>query len=393
MNSHDNKQSHVNTSEQHNMSYHLSQPVLDLEGSHLFRYLSELDPRRANNAKGGDLKGKIILPSHIINDNLHFILSTCLSSSGTDRDHHPHSSLIHVVRKMDDNRRNRDKETVPTEQHWRQEFQVINKEVYIRNNKSVADEKRGPIPDLDKICPVKENIITLDGHPTSINLALLLLKTEAKARNEELHLDRFLEHQVSDEHVRKSLRNTKERNKLKIKLEIFDTHGSPIGVAWSKTINNSASTTCGPLSIHDVTPLKSCSEGGRKVIMISEFTLAKDVKPRFQLYDQQGTHLAEQEEWLLTQPNEKEVRVRRDTIIFMTPKQNKADQIFLKRLIVKLVLVRQSDGVISSTKPIFELVPHDYHVGTCLLCHYHPDGEQCALPKIIRAHPGTKRRL
>ena len=143
------------------MSGRASLPVLELEGSHLFRYLSELDPRRGNNAKGGYLKGKIILPPHIIKDNPRFTLSTCLSSSSDascpGADHYPHSSLIHVVRKMDDNRRNRDKETVPHPQLWKQEFQVINKEVYIKNNKSAADEKRGPIPDLDKICPVKGN--------------------------------------------------------------------------------------------------------------------------------------------------------------------------------------------------------------------------------------------
>ena len=128
-------------------------------------------------------------------------------------------------------------------------------------------------------------------------------------------------------------------------------------------------------------------------MIISEFTLAKDVKPRFQLYNQQGSHLAEQEMLMLTQPHEQDVIIRRDTITFMTPRQNKADQIFLQNLIIKLVLERQSDGVVSSTKPVFEVVPHDFHVDVCLLCDHHPDGGKCALPKIVRAQPGIKRRL
>ena len=380
----------------HNMSKPLVHlPVLELESTHLFRYLSELDPRRNNSGKGGYLTGRITLPPQMLKHDLRLVLSTCLyDTQCTDGQstHEPHSSLIHVIHKKG-NRREHAKETVPNKEHWRREFQLIGKDVYVTNTTSVADEGRTAIPDVDKICSLKGNTITLDGQPSSLHLVLIQLKTEHKARGEELHLDHFLKHQVQNAETRKILQDVRGRNRVKIRLEVFDKHGSLLGTTLSGVITNSSSSVCGPLDIHDVTPLRSCSKGGRKIIMISEFVLAKDVKPAFQLYDKDGNRLIGQEEEMLAQPCEGEISVRRGTITFMTPPQDKADLIMLNKNLVRLVLRRQSDGVISTSKPIFEITPHDFHEGICLLCDYGLDGGERHIPKIVHAQPGVKRRV
>ena len=370
-------------------------PVLELESTHLFRYLSELDPRRNNSGKGGYLTGRITLPPQMLKDDLRLILSTCLYETHCADEsftREPHPSLIHVIHKKG-NRRDHAKETVPNAKHWRREFQLIGKDIYVLNNTSAADEGRTAIPDIDKICSLKGNTITLDGQHSSLHLALIQLKTEHKARGEELHLDHFLEHQVKNAETRKILQDVRGRNKVKIRLEIFDKHGKLLGAALSGIITNSSSSICGPLNIHDVTPLKSCSRGGRKIIIIPEFVIARDVKPTFQLYDKDGKHLVDQEEEMLTQPNEEKLSIRRSTITFITPPQDKADSIMLKKYLIRLVLKRQSDGVTSTNKPIFEITPHDFYDGLCLLCDYDLDGGRRNIPKVIHAQPGVKRRI
>ena len=371
-------------------------PVIEIESTHLYRYLSELDPRGPRSAKGGYLKGHILFPPHILKDNPTFRLSTCLSGISqltNQAEDGPHSSLIHIIHKGKHNRRDRGKEPVPHSGHWKQEFQIIEGDVYVKNNTSPADESRDPIPAMVKVCSLAGNTISLDGRQASLHLALILLKTEHKARGEDLHLDQFLLHQVHSEEVRRILQNPRERNIARIKLEVFDAKNTIIGVAYSGPIINSSSSLCGSLDIRDVTPLKSCARGGRKIIIISEFTLAKDVRPRFQLYSPLGIRLIKTEETMLEQPIEEEISVGRNTITFLTPMQNKADEIMLNRFTVRLVLERQSDGVTSQNNPKFSITPHDFYQGVCLLCDYDIDGTVRDIPKVIHAQPGVKRRI
>ena len=371
-------------------------PAIEIEGTHLYRYLSELDPRGPRAAKGGYLKGHILFPPHILKNNPKFTLSTCLSETPqltNQAENGPHSSLIHVIHKGRHNRRDRSKESVPHSGHWKQEFQINEGVVYVKNNTSPADESRGPIPAIVKVCSLEGNMISLDGRLSSLHLALIMLKTEHKARGENLHLDQFLLHQVHSEEVRRALQNPRERNIARIKLEVFDARNTIIGVAYSGPIMNSSSSLCGPLGIRDVTPLKSCARGGRKIIIISEFTLAKDVRPRFQLYSPLGIRLIKTEETMLAQPIEEELSVGRNTITFLTPMQSKADEIMLNRFTVRLALERQSDGVTSPNNPTFSVTPHDFHQGVCLLCDYDVDGAVRDIPKVIHAQPGVKRRI
>jgi len=150
------------------------------------------------------------------------------------------------------------------------------------------------------------------------------------------------------------------------------------------------------MDLHDVTPLRSCAVGGRKIVMIAEFGLAKDVEPKYQLYDKDDRRLHEQENLLLIQPTE--FTVLKESIIFITPAQPHADKILLSNYKIKLVARRDSDGYVSRKKFDFNFVPHDYYQGGCIFCNYDPDrqteyhGPAKLVPMNAVARPGVRKR-
>jgi len=132
--------------------------------------------------------------------------------------------------------------------------------------------------------------------------------------------------------------------------------------------------------------------------MIAEFGLAKDVEPRFQLYDQEGRRLKEEEDAVLVQPNTQQgrtVSIMKETIVFITPPQPHAETILENNWRVKLVARRSSDGLVSKTKFDFDLVPHDYY-STCIFCEIDPDkqalGSATIAPMRDVARPGLRKR-
>merc|ERR1712079_777493 len=114
----------------------------------------------------------------------------------------------------------------------------------------------------------------------------------------------------------------------------------------------------------------SCAESRRKVVMIAEFGLAKDVEPKFLLYDSEGRRLVDKEESLLVQPSD--FSVMKESIIFITPAQPCAEAILVNNYKIKLVARRASDGYISRKKFDFDFVPHDFY-STCIFCALDPD--------------------
>ena len=102
--------------------------------------------------------------------------------------------------------------------------------------------------------------------------------------------------------------------------------------AISPSICDTASKEHGAMDFVEASPLRGCSKGGRKVLMVAENQIAKDVEPVFLLYDQNGERLEEMED-ILTQPNDerfpeaKNVSVMKETIIFITPPQPNIEMI------------------------------------------------------------------
>merc|ERR1712073_6950 len=137
----------------------------------------------------------------------------------------------------------------------------------------------------------------------------------------------------------------------------------------------------------------SCAEGRRKVVMIAEWGLAKDVEPKFLLYDSEGRRLVDKEESLLVQPAD--FSVMKESIIFITPAQPCAEAILVNNYKIKLVARRASDGYISRKKFDFDFVPHDFY-STCIFCALDPDtagGDDAKLvPMRDVARPGLRKR-
>jgi hypothetical protein len=149
------------------------------------------------------------------------------------------------------------------------------------------------------------------------------------------------------------------------------------------------------MDLYDVTPLRSCASGGRKVVMIAEFGLARDVIPVFQLYSSQGERLAEEEK-RVTQPDRDKTVIRKGSIIFITPPQPQAEVIFEQGWVIKVCAMRRSDSMVGAVKFAFEYVPHHFYQ-PCIFCALGPDvmGPEKAVlrPQKGFTRPGLKRRI
>ena len=238
-----------------------------------------------------------------------------------------------------------------------------------------------------------------------LNMIILIPKTEKRASEDDVSLNKLLKSRINDPEALKVLtdtytgRNSLNLKKVKLKVEVYLLEsGQLLGNGISGAIFDEASKAHGAMDLHDATPLRSCADGGRKIVMIAEFGLAKDVEPRFQLYDSEGKRLKDQEENLLNQPSNhpvKTVSIMKETIVFITPNQPHAETIMKNRWTVKLVARRTSDGLVSKTKFNFDYVPHDFY-SPCVFCAINPDkqdlGHATIAPMRDVARPGLRKR-
>merc|ERR1711970_417228 len=248
-------------------------------------------------------------------------------------------------------------------------------------------------------------ILPIGKESGELNMIILIPKTEKRASHDDVCLSKLLKSRVKDPDALKILTNTytgknsSNLKKVKLRVDVFSLESNSfIGSRISGPIFDTASKAHGAMDLHDATPLRSCAIGGRKIVMIAEFGLAKDVEPRFQLYDSEGTRLKEQEEKFLMQPNiqqGKSVSIMKETIVFITPPQPNAEMILENHWQVKLVARRSSDGLVSKTKFDFDIVPHDFY-STCIFCEIDPDkqklGQATIAPMRDVARPGLRKR-
>jgi len=378
-------------------------PVISIEMKphHLFRYPSEWDPRQNGKTKGGYLEGKIILPKS--SRNLKLLISTHPEkrhnfkyAKDCESEEEIHPTLIHVVRKGKGNRRYNEKEPVPNINHWQQEFEIIDRKVYICNKTSEKDELRyqnenDRILVKDEMFDINEEMVLNIGKEAGeLNMIILIPKTEKRANNNDVSLNKLLQSRTNNETALNALsetytgKNSVNLKKVRLKIDVFCLEsGVLLGSSLSCSISDTASKVHGAMDIHDATPLRSCADGGRKVVMIAEFGLAKDVVPRFQLYDNSDRRLFEQEEQLLQQPVQSDISVLKESIIFITPPQPNAAKFLLNKYKIKLVAKRHSDGYVSRKKFDFTYVPHDYFQGIpCMFCCLDSDNVQGKLVSI-----------
>ena len=235
-----------------------------------------------------------------------------------------------------------DKEPIPNINHWQQEFIVVDKSVIIRNKTSVMDEARyakiGKIPVEDEMFTIQDDMVLSIGKEVGeLNMIILIPKTEKRASLEDVSLNKLSRSRVKDPEVLKTLinkytgKNSSNLKKVRLRVDVIslDTNAN-LGSNISGVIFDTASKAHGAMDLHDATPLRSCAEGGRKIVMIAEFGLAKDVEPRFQLYDSDGNRLKDQEDKVLAQPSDqpgKSVSIMKETIVFITLKQPNTEMI------------------------------------------------------------------
>jgi len=390
--------------------------MIDIKPDHHFRYAREWDPRLPAHTKGGYLEGKIQLPRN--SGDLRVVLTTVPASPLMLEEDvvtkHPtsvevHPTILFVVR-MGKGKRMQEKEPVPNAQQWQQEFYIVNKCVRIKNRVSNADlvryDKIPVLPEVDDICMLGEDMVLhLGKRSTQLNLVIIIPKTQERSATEDLSIKKIISDRISDPQATKSIikyfrkKALIESKKVKLKVEIFSlTSNLLLFSGFSATIFDKGSKHHQPLEFAYTFPLRSCSLGGRKVIMISESPIPKDVVPRFFLYNESGKRI-EEKEFLLNQPSnsdveEKQICVMKESVIFITPQQPNTELIMKNRWSIKLAAVRLSDGNESNPQS-FDYVPDDYYQ-PCIFCELNPDnqeGKKATLPEPLEvSKTGKKKR-
>jgi len=346
------------------------------------RYISEWDPRELAHTKGGYLEGVISVPD--IPGMIRMELSTHPAKDAEPLIANIHPILLHLVR-IGTNRREQELETVPTYTNWRQVFEIEDNKVFILNQLSELDVEKDGSP---RKVPARAWVTSLDedrsihmskrkGH---LNLILLNPKQRCRANANEVTVTKVLKDRLgttNDEHVlpyEKMFKGKNVRNLKKLRLKVSFMAGEyNYGAISSQTIIDTGNKDIGALDFVDAHPLKSCSKGGRKVILLSEYNLSKDIIPVFLVYTVDPDTGVEQErpdlEKFLVQPQE--VEVRNTQVLFQTPAQTMLENL-PKPHKLKLVVRRFGDGHISTTAFEWEFEKHVD--GNCLECNWNVDG-------------------
>jgi len=384
---------------------HSIQVIMEIElknKSVLLRYVSEWDPRSTGKTKGGYMEGNIRVPrearrmilqtlpdqeyANKMERELGHKMERELGHFGHQLLGSVHPLLLHVVR-MGKGRRDNEKEPVPTFHHWRQEF-VIDKKNNVRiiNKASELDVDRNiPVSedDDDSIVTKLDNqgCIVLGKQRGEVNLIALQPKQDGRAKSDEATLTKVLRDRLhtDDKHLVQSVEKLFKRDninnlkKFRIKADFYDETGSPVGFAVSETIRDTGNKNSGSMDLHDVSAQRSCTRGGRKIFMESEYSLAKDVLPVFQVYDEAGNHWPKGD-MKLNQPGHggNQVKVRNNAIHIITPEQkpDTINQLALDNKKIFLRFKRHSDGYCSPNKVPFQ---YDLHQDLCLFCDFYPD--------------------
>ena len=360
----------------------------------LLRYISEWDPRSAGKTKGGYMEGvirgvprearKMVLQT-VPDEEYARKMERELARFGNPEIGSVHPLILHVVR-MGKGKRDNELEPVPTHHHWRQEF-IIDQQNNVRiiNQASALDVGRDiPVSVSDRRSIVtsltSQGSIVLGGKRGELNLIALQPKQDGRARSDEATLTKVLRDRLAtdDENLIKMVEaffkkaNSSNLKMFRIRADFYDQSGHHIGFTTSETIKDTGNKKSGAMDLHDISAQRSCTSGGRKIFMEGEYSLAKDVRPVFQVYNEAGNHCPEDDE-KLNQPGGKQVKVRNSSIHLITPEQKTSviAQVARENKNIFLLFKRDSDGYCSPKKVVFQYVRH--HDTACLFCHFYPD--------------------
>jgi len=374
--------------------------------SNLLRYVSEWDPREKAHTKGGYIDGKIKIPNEP--GKLRMTVQTYPADDVPPIISNIHPCLLHVVR-IGKGKRDQDSEPVPTYYHWKQEFLIENGIVKICNRVSNLDfDKNGkqrPVPLIDTVTQLDSNgDIVLGRKKDQLNLIILQPKQQTRAKPNEATVtdvltDRLCQNKELEikkiqecENLFKGRENAKNLKKVRLKVDFYNEMDIHCGSAVSpQTIIDTGSKEIGSMDFYDATPHKSCVEGGRKVIMVSEYNLDKNVAPIFQVFDEFDEHHPELDT-LLIQPNK--FSLKNQTIVFITPPQPRLQEIRanLRNFFIKLLAKRGGDGYTSNKTFNFTYLDHKFNC--CPFCDFKIDTDDPVQIEagIERPRPGIRKR-
>jgi len=366
----------------------------------LLRYKSEWDPRAHAHTKGGYLDGEIRVPRVSSGERMIMTLETFPADDVDPLVASVHPCLLHVVR-MGVGKRHNWLEPVPTSTHWRQMFEVVNGKVWVINTTSALDVNpdgtKRDVPSTDIVTELHGNRIILGSSKGHLNLVFLKPKRSyCDATISKVLMDRL---GITDEEQVTKYTNHFTGKKgcnnlirIRMKVTFFNSSGELIASAVSpQTVVDNGSKRIGCMDMYEAWPRRSCALGGRKVIMVSEYDLADDVEPKFEVYDNAGNQRPSVEDEWLVQPlnTSATMTVTNTTIIFLTPAQPNLRRIreSIGEFSIKLVARRRSDGLTSRTFN-FKYVEHNEK------CDHLVDSEDgmARIEKRTRARPNFKKR-
>ena len=288
-------------------------------------------------------------------------------------------------------------EPVPTKVHWRQNFEIQGDKVSVINTTSELDvEKDGvtkrKVPAKDVVTEMRNNTIILGSAKEHLNLVFLKPKqTKCDATITSVLGDRLgiSNEQILEQYKKHFVGKLGGINlmKIRVKVSFFNAAQDLICSSISpQTVVDNGNKKIGCMDIWDCWPRQSSPSGGRKVVMISEYDLADDVVPRFEVYDSDGNHRPEVEDYIV-QPikSTSTMAIKNTTIIFLTPAQPSLGMIEAQigNFSLKLVAHRQRDGM---TSKAFAFKYTDS-------CNHRMDGdEEAKIEGQDRAKPGHKKR-
>ena len=379
------------------------------KSSFLQRYPSEWDPRHPGKTKGGYMQGRIggvpeqarSMVLQTVPDEKYSIMMKSdeeLNQFPSEVVSSAHPLLLHVVR-MGRGKRDNELEPVPNLKHWKQEFvidrqrrvRIINKTSeldYMRNVPVCLDDPRNIVTTIRD-----QNCIVLGGKKNELNLIALQPKTEGRATPEEASVTKVLKDRLNTDnsdlikvvegYFKKE--NSSNLKMFRLRADFFNEFGQHIGMATSETVKDTGNKKNGSMDIHDISVQRSCTKGGRKVIIDSEYSLAKDVRPIFQVHDEYGNH-CEHDDWKLNQPTQP--KVRNSSIHIITPPQPEKviHELILSRKHIVIRFKRDSDQYES---PLYFPFTYDLHPEKwCIFCELYPD--TVAEGEAPRLHSGLE---
>ena len=280
-----------------------------------------------------------------------------------------HPGLLHLVR-MRENRRQAHLEDEVDSTHWRLRFHIQDGQVWVLDEQSRLEGFKHGLSKNKLVTTVQGGSIRLSGDSGHLHLVPIKPNVHKGANS----IKNVLKDRVSKTGCNNNTHKLEEvvqcfkgkefgtnLQRLKLKVSFFNSSGTLIASSTSpQTLIDIGSKEIGSLEMFDVGPLQSCSQGGRKVFMVSKFQLAEDVEPRFEVHDSEDENIPEATQ-LLVQPSIQNVTTKNSTIIFLTPPQPHLDKIEMYLIFndYKIVLVaqRKRDKVRSQPFP-FTYVHH-----------------------------------